>query len=83
MIKDYVLDTIGNKVHVGDEVIYIEYKAPITKKNIFKVIKLVSEYSVRVDSSWVSKYTGNLIHQEQTINRFLKVIRENKGETND
>ena len=75
MSKEFILDEVGNKVHVGDEVIYIEYKAPISKKNIFTVTRVVGNYSVEVDYQW-TRCDGKVFEEKKVISRFLKVVRE-------
>ena len=34
---DYVKDIVGNKVHVGDEVIYTEYKGVFERAEVIKI----------------------------------------------
>lgn len=70
---DYVKDIVGNKVHVGDEVIYTEYKyggfhrAEVTK---------VHSKSVTIKYT-TSHYLGRTYETERKcVSRFIKVVKE-------
>ena len=60
---EYIEDYIGNKVRVGDEILYIKYLGGnFDKRSIFKVTKICKGGV----STTAHKY----------ISRFIKVIRE-------
>lgn len=71
---DYVKDIVGNKVHVGDEVIYTEYKyggfhrAEVTK---------VHPKSVTIKYTTNHFLNGRLYETERKcVSRFIKVVKE-------
>lgn len=66
-MDDFVLDAIGNKVHVGDEIIHIEYAKAFQIKNNIKKVE-----SLKNDCVQCRNRCGILC----TIYRFIKVIRE-------
>lgn len=60
---EFIRDCIGNKVRVGDEILYVAYhKGYFSKNSIHKVAK-VNKNSVTTD-------------KKQVCSRFIKVIRE-------
>ena len=71
---DYVKDIVGNKVHVGDEVIYTEYKygefhrAEVTKVHPKSVtIKYITHHFLNCKP----------YHTERKyVSRFIKVVEE-------
>ena len=60
---EYIEDCIGNKVRVGDEILYVAYdRGYFSKNNIYKVAK-INKNSVTTD-------------KKKVCSRFIKVIRE-------
>lgn len=60
---DYIKDCIGNKVHIGDEVLYIPYDGGNVIKECISTVTKFTKYGVAT-----TKY--------KSITRFVKVIRE-------
>lgn len=72
---DYVKDIVGNKVHVGDEVIYSEYKGGFERAEVIKI----HPHSVTISLTRHSMFTNKTYTTEKPcVSRFIKVVKEEK-----
>lgn len=69
---DYVKDIVGNKVHVGDEVIYTEYKGGFERAEVIKI----HPHSVSIKRLKHHFYGGTYETESSCVRRFIKVVEE-------
>lgn len=69
---DYVKDIVGNKVHVGDEVIYSEYKGGFERGEVTKL----HPHSVTIELVRHSYFSGTHLVEKPCVSRFIKVVKE-------
>mgnify|MGYP006916061903 CR=1 FL=1 len=70
---EFIMNIVGNKVHIGDEVIYSEYKGGFERAEVVKI----HPHSVTISLTRYSRTANKTYKSEKPcVSRFIKVVEE-------